>query len=53
MRAAWNLAHGGSLEGYSYFQMSPNNLNMFILLSPVYRGCCHAGRRHRFWLARC
>ena len=37
MGAAWDLAHGGSLEGYSYFQMSPNNLNITIVLSLVYR----------------
>ncbi len=37
MGAAWDLAHGGSLEGYSYFQMSPNNLNITILLSLFYR----------------
>lgn len=34
---AWDIAHGGSFEGYTYFQTSPNNVNITIVLSWVYR----------------
>ena len=34
---AWDIAHGGSFEGYAYFQTSPNNVNITIVLSWVYR----------------
>lgn len=34
---AWDLAHGGSLAGYKYFRTSPNNVNITIVLSLLYR----------------
>lgn len=37
MAGAWDLAHGGTLEGYKYFKTSPNNVNITIVLSLVYR----------------
>ena len=37
MEGAWELAHGGSLENYNYFKTNPNNLNVTIVLSLVYR----------------
>lgn len=36
-KCAWDIAHGGSFEGHSYFLISPNNANFTIILSFVYR----------------